>query len=141
MSMYWPILLAVASDIAYFLASKSTPAELNPFASLMFAYLVGAAVSAGIYFVSSKGGSDLAGQLRSLNWTTVVLGLAVVGLEAGSIFMFRAGWGVSVGPMVKNAIVAVALLAVGWLVFKEPLTGTKVAGVGMCLAGLWLINR
>ena len=55
--------------------------------------------------------------------------------------MFRAGWDVSVGPMVKNALIAIALLVLGFLVYKEPMTGTKVAGIGLCLAGLWLINR
>ena len=55
--------------------------------------------------------------------------------------MFRAGWDVSVGPMVKNAFIAIALLALGFLVYKEPMIGTKVAGMGLCLAGLWLINR
>ena len=140
MSMYWPIALAVVADVAYQLASKQTPATMNPFASLTLAYLVGAAASAVLYLATSAGGSML-GEWKSANWTTLVLGIAIVGLEAGSIYMFRAGWDVSVGPMVKNAIIAVALLAVGLLVYKEPVTGTKVAGVGAILLGLWLINR
>ena len=140
MSMYWPIALAVVADVAYQLASKQTPATMNPFASLTLAYLVGAAASALLYFATSAGGS-IFGEWRSANWTTLVLGIAIVGLEAGSIYMFRAGWDVSVGPMVKNAIIAVALLAVGLLVYKEPVTGTKVAGVGAIFLGLWLINR
>ena len=140
MHMYWPIALAVIADVAYQVASKQTPAAMNPFASLTLAYLVGAVASAAIYFMTSSGGNIL-GEWKLANWTTVVLGLAIVGLEAGSIYMFRAGWDVSVGPMVKNALIAIALLALGYLVYKEPLTGTKIAGVGLCLAGLWLINR
>ena len=140
MSMYWPIALAVVADIAYQLASKQTPATMNPFASLTLAYLVGSAASALLYFATSAGGNIL-GEWKSANWTTLVLGIAIVGLEAGSIYMFRAGWDVSVGPMVKNAIIAVALLAVGLFVYKEPVTGTKVAGIAAVLMGLWLINR
>ena len=138
--MYWPIALAVVADVAYQVASKQTPATMNPFASLTLAYLVGAVASAALYFVTSSGG-NIFGEWKLANWTTIVLGLAIVGLEAGSIYMFRAGWDVSVGPMVKNAIIAIALLALGFLVYKEPVTGTKVAGIGLCLAGLWLINR
>ena len=138
--MYWPIALAVVADVAYQVASKQTPATMNPFASLTLAYLVGAVASAALYFVTSSGG-NIFGELKLANWTTIVLGLAIVGLEAGSIYMFRAGWPVSVGPMVKNALIAIALLALGFLVYKEPVTGTKVAGIGLCLAGLWLINR
>lgn len=138
--MYWPIVLAVAAGVAYQVASKSTPATLNPFASLALAYLVGAATSAAIYLVTSRGGS-IVSEWRGANWSTLVLGLAVVGLEAGSIYMFRAGWDVSVGPMVKNALVAIALLALGLFAYREPLTASKVAGVGACLIGLWLTNR
>ncbi|MDO4797689.1 MAG: EamA family transporter [Coriobacteriales bacterium] len=140
MHMYWPIALAVVADIAYQIASKQTPTAMNPFASLTLAYLVGAAASAVIYLITNSGGSIL-GEWKLANWTTVMLGLAIVGLEAGSIYMFRAGWDVSVGPMVKNALIAIALLALGYLAYKEPMTGTKVAGVGACLLGLWLINR
>ena len=140
MHMYWPIALAVVADVAYQVASKQTPAAMNPFASLTLAYLVGAAASAVLYLATSSGGNIL-GEWKMANWTTVVLGLAIVGLEAGSIYMFRAGWDVSVGPMVKNALIAIALLALGFLVYKEPVTGTKVAGIGACLLGLWLINR
>ena len=140
MHMYWPIALAVVADVAYQVASKQTPATMNPFASLTLAYLVGAVASAALYFVTSSGG-NIFGEWKLANWTTIVLGLAIVGLEAGSIYMFRAGWDVSVGPMVKNAIIAIALLALGFLVYKEPVTGTKVAGIGACLLGLWLINR
>ena len=140
MSMYWPIALAVVSDVAYQLASKQTPETMNPFASLTLAYLVGAVASAVLYFATSSGGGIFA-EWKSVNWTTFVLGIAIVGLEAGSIYMFRAGWDMSVGPMVKNAIIAVALLAVGLFVYKEPVTGTKIAGIGSILLGLWLINR
>ena len=140
MNMYWPIALAVVADVAYQVASKQTPATLNPFASLTLAYLVGAVASAVLYFATTWGGSIFA-EWKGANWTTVVLGLAIVGLEAGSIYMFRAGWDVSVGPMVKNALIAIALLALGFFAYKEPMTATKIAGVGACLLGLWLINR
>ena len=93
-----------------------------------------------LYLVTSAGSSIL-GEWKSANWTTYVLGIAIVGLEAGSIYMFRAGWDVSVGPMVKNAVIAVALLAVGLFVYREPVTGTKVAGIGSILLGLWLTSR
>ena len=140
MNLYWPIALAVLSDIAYQLASKSTPEAMNPFASLTLAYLVGAAASALIYLVTSRAG-NLFQEWRLANWTTLVLGLAIVGLEAGSIYMFRVGWEVSVGPVLKNAILAVALVAVGYLAYREPVTFTKLAGIGACLIGLWLLNR
>ena len=42
--MYWPIGLAVLAEVMYQISSKSTPQDLNPFASLTITYLIGAAV-------------------------------------------------------------------------------------------------
>ena len=35
----------------------------------------------------------------------------------------------------------IMLIIVGYLLYKEPVKGTKVAGVAVCLAGLYLINK
>ena len=138
--MFWPILLAVFSDIFYQICSKSTPLNLNPFASLTITYLVGAAVSAVIFFMTS-GGQSLFAEWKEINWTTFVLGLAIVGLEAGSIYMYRAGWNMNTGYIVKALILGIALIAVGYFVYKEQFTATKAAGIVVCLVGLLLINK
>lgn len=138
--MFWPILLAVFSDIFYQICSKSTPETLNPFASLTITYLVGAAISAGIFFMTS-GGQNLLTAWREINWTTFLLGLAIVGLEAGSIYMYRVGWNMNTGYIVKALLLAIALIIVGALLYKEEFTTTKAAGVVACLLGLYLINR
>ena len=96
LALYWPILLAVFSDIFYQICAKSTPASLNPFASLTITYLVGAAVSTVIFFITSGGGNLLA-EWKAINWSTFVLGLAIVGLEAGAIYMYKVGWAVNTG--------------------------------------------
>lgn len=138
--MFWPIFLAVFSDIFYQICSKSTPETLNPFASLTITYLVGAAISAGIFFMTS-GGQNLLTAWREINWTTFLLGLAIVGLEAGSIYMYRVGWNMNTGYIVKALLLAIALIIVGALLYKEEFTTTKAAGVAACLLGLYLINR
>ena len=140
MDLWWPIALIVVSDVAYQVASKSIPAASNPFASLTLTYLVGAVASAAIYLLTS-GGASIGSAWRSGNWATLVLGLTIVGLEAGSIYMYRAGWDVSVGPLVKSAIIALALLALGHLAYHESIGATKVAGALAILAGLYLIRR
>lgn len=138
-AMYWPIALAVFADIFYQICSKSTPANLNPFASLTITYLVGAAISALIYFMTS--GGNLLAEWREINWTTFILGIAIVGLEAGSIYMYRAGWNMNTGYIVKALILGIALIAIGYFVYKEQFTMTKAAGIIVCLFGLYLINK
>ena len=80
--MYWPIALAVFADVFYQICSKSTPVSLNPFASLTITYLVGAALSALIFFMT--GGGNLLAEWKEINWTTFVLGLAIVGHHLGN---------------------------------------------------------
>ena len=138
--MLWPIALAVCSDIFYQIAAKSTPAQLNPFASLTVTYLIGAAFSVIIFFITSKGG-NLLNEITSINWTAFILGLAIVGLEAGSIYMYKVGWNMNTGYILKASFLAVALIIVGYLVYKEQVSATKIAGIAVCMVGLYLINH
>ena len=137
---YWPIALIVLANIFYNICSKSIPAEVNPLASLTVTYLIGAAVSAGLYFALNRGG-DLLREYRHLNWSSFVLGLAIVGLEAGSIYMYKAGWNISTGQLVYSSILAVALICIGYFFYHETITGTKLAGILICMVGLFFINK
>ena len=138
--MFWPIVLAVFADIFYQISAKSTPETLNPFASLTVTYLVGAAVSTALFFIMNPGQNILT-EWKSLNWAAYVLGVAIVGLEVGSIYMYKVGWAVNTGYIVKAGILAVALITVGYFLYKEELSTTKVAGIAVCLLGLYLINK
>ena len=138
--MVWPIVLAVFADIFYQICAKSTPETLNPFASLTITYLVGAVVSAGIFFLTGNGQSLLT-EWKNVNWTTFVLGVAIVGLEAGSIYMYKAGWNVNTGYIVKAMVLGIALIAVGYFLYKESFSMTKAAGIAVCLLGLYLLNK
>lgn len=138
--LYWPIALAVLSDIVYQIAAKSTPQGLNPFASLTITYLIGAAVSAVIFFAMTKGGNILQ-EWSHANWAMIILGFAIVGLECGSIYMYRVGWNINTGYIVKSCFLAVALLLVGYFLYKEQINISKVAGIAVCMVGLFLINR
>ena len=140
MSLYWPIVLAVCADIVYQISAKSTPETLNPFASLTITYLIGAAISLVIFYITSAGGNFIA-EIKDINWSAFALGLAIVGLEAGSIYMYKVGWNINTGYMVKSIILACALIVVGYILYKEQVSGTKIAGVAVCLLGLFLINK
>lgn len=136
----WPIVLVILSNTVYHVCAKSTPTDMSPFASLTITYLIGAAASAVLYFALNRGG-NLFKEYTKVNWAPFVLGLVIVGLEVGSIYVYRAGWTVSTANIVENGFLAVVLMLVGYLVFKETITWTKVAGMAICLFGLYLINK
>lgn len=135
----WPIALVVLSNTLYQVCAKSVPDGMNPLASLTVTYLVGAVVSCTMYYILSRN-ANLVRELRMLNWAPFVLGVAIVGLEVGFIYAFRAGWQISVAQIVTSAILAVILIFVGYLLYHEAITWNKIVGIVICLAGLILIN-
>lgn len=138
-SYIWPLGLVVLSNVFYQMAAKSVPEKMNPFASLTISYVIGAIVSLILYFVLNKGGNILQ-EYHKANWASFILGFAVVGLEVGYIYAYKAGWPVSIAQIVQATILAVILIFVGYVVYKEAITWNKIAGILVCLAGLGLIN-
>ena len=128
------------SNVVYNVCSKSTPAEVNPLASLTITYLVGAVFAGALYFALNRGGS-LIREYSRVNWSSFVLGLAIVGLEAGSIYMYKAGWNISTGQLVYSSILAVILILAGCVFYHEAISARKAAGMLICMIGLYFINK
>lgn len=139
-SMWWPIGLLVLSNVFYHICSKQIPAGFHPLAATSLTYLVGAVFAFLVYLLINPKGSFF-GEFKQINWTPFVLGLAIVGLEAGAMYMYRAGWNVSVGQLVMSAILSIVLIFVGMIAFHEQITASKLIGIAFCLIGLFFINR
>ena len=127
MGYVWPIALVVVSNILYQLCAKSVPKDMDTMASMTVTYTVGAICSAIIYFVINRNG-NLLGEYAKMNIAPALLGVSVVGLEVGFIYAYKAGWPVSTASIVQSAFLAVALIFVGGLVYKEPVTFNKIFG-------------
>ena len=124
-SYVWPIALVVFSNTLYQICAKEVPA----------------AAASGLLFLVTGNGANLLQEYGRLNWAPFVLGLVILGLEAGWIYAYKAGWPVSTAFIVQSAILAGFLLAVGYALYREPLAWNKVAGVVICLIGLYVINH
>ena len=139
-SYIWPMALVILANTFYQICTKSTPAAIDPFAFLIVTYLTAAAVSAVLFFSLNRGGS-LAKEFSHLNCTAFALGAAIVALEVGFIYAYKNGWAVSTAAVVQGAFLAVTLLFVGLLVYHETITASKIAGIVICMVGLYFINR
>lgn len=137
--MIWPVLIVVLSNTFYNICTKSTPSNVNAFGTLMLTYVT-AAILTGVIFLFLVKPENAIFELSKVNWTSIVLGIAIVGLELGYIFMYRAGWKVSSGALVANICLAIALLFVGAILYGENITVKQVLGIFICIAGLFLIN-
>ena len=135
----WPIALVVISNVIYHVCAKSVPDGIDPFASMTVTYAIAAVASLILFLIFSRGGNIIT-EYKKINLATIVLGLVIIGLEVGFIFVYRAGWQVSKAAIVQSTAVAVALLVVGRFAFGEELSWNKVVGALVCAAGLILIN-
>lgn len=134
-----PIMLVILSNVVYQICAKSVPNNVNPFASLAITYIVGAVCSTVIFFITDKQ-ANIMKELTSINWASYVLGIVIVGLEAGFIYAYKAGWQVSTASIVQSAFLSIILIFVGSLLYHESLTWNKLVGVLICLIGLVFIN-
>ena len=138
--MIYPILIVVASNTVYNICAKSTPDNVNSFASLAVTYLIAAICSAVMFFATGEQ-KNLAVEISKANWTAYVLGIAIVGLEFGYICIYRAGWKISLGNLVASISLACVLVIVGVLLYKETISLKQVVGIVLCISGIILIAK
>lgn len=136
----WPLAIIVLSNIVYQICAKGIPQEMNTYASMTVTYAVATLFSALMFFVTTKGGNILK-EFKFSNWATVVLGIVITGLEVGFIYAYKAGWKVSTLATVTNAFLAIGLLFLGFFMYHEVISWSKILGVAICLVGLWFINK
>ncbi len=142
-TMYFYLLsvaLAVISNLFYHLAQKLTPSSANPALAMMVTYTVAMAVSlvALVLFFPLESGLGLA--IRKVNWASVLLGIAVVGIELGFLLAYRAGGKISQVQIVVSTAITLILIPVGLAFFQERLSWFNGIGIVLCLAGLILVS-
>lgn len=121
------MLLALAANMVYHIASKETSSRINPFASLVISYGLAFFVCL-LAFAISSGGFYIASQVVEINPATFTLAIGVAGVETGCILMYKAGWDISAGPLICNIILVIILIFVGVLLFKETVTLKTIMG-------------
>ncbi len=137
---YFSITLAICSSALYHFAAKSTPSNVNFTVSLLVTYAVAFVVTlfGFIFFPATDG---VAVELRKLNWASIGLAIAVVGIEFGFLLVYRSGWNLGIAAVVTNVIASLILVPVAILIFKDKISWINVAGILVCLAGLVMLNR
>jgi uncharacterized membrane protein len=138
--MVVPLIFIVVANTVYNICAKSTPTEINSFASLAITYTM-AAISAVAMYLATSGESNLLGEFSKANWTSYVLGMAIVGLEFGFLSAYRVGWKISSVQLVSSICVACVLLVVGVIVYKEIITFRQLIGIAISMVGLVLIAK
>lgn len=139
MQIAW-LLIAIIATVGYHLVMKVTPAAVNPLLSLAATYTLGAAVFFACYALAPDA-PPIREAIKPLNWTVFALAVTVVGLDVGFLMLYRSGFEVSLGQIVTQSAAALVLVIAGVALFKEKINAANLAGIALCVIGLWLINR
>ena len=79
-------------------------------------------------------------ELKKINWTAPALGICLVCMDVSVLLMFRMGWNLSVGSVLLYVLLAIALVIVGGVFYKEKVTLKRLIGISMCLVGVILVS-
>jgi uncharacterized membrane protein len=132
------VALIVSSVLAYQIAQKFVPHDINPWHALVVVYAVALAFCI-VASVLDRSGKGFLESLRAVNWAVPMVGIAAVGIELGWILAFRAGWRLSVTGLVSNVTVALLVAPIGFFFFKDKLSTQNLIGMALCLIGLSLV--
>lgn len=135
---YFSISLAIASSALYHFVAKSTPANVNFTVSLLVTYAVAFVVTLFTFFAFPT--KDVLAELKQLNWASIGLAIAIVGIEFGFLLTYRAGWNLGIAAVLVNVVASLILVPVAILVFKDKISWINIAGIFVCLVGLVMLN-
>jgi multidrug transporter EmrE-like cation transporter len=136
---YFSISLAICSSALYHFVAKSTPAGVNFTVSLLVTYAVAFAVTLlTFFFFPVKNG--LLAEFKLLNWASVGLSIAIVGIEFGFLLVYRAGWHLGIAAVLVNVVASLILVPVAIFIFKDKISWVNILGIFVCLAGLVMLN-
>ncbi len=136
---YFSITLAVCSSALYHFVAKSTPANVNFTVSLLVTYAVAFVVTLlGFFFFPVENGINA--ELTKLNWASIGLAVAIVGIEYGFLLTYRAGWNLGIAAVLVNVVASLVLLPVAVFLFKDRVSWVNAAGIVVCCIGLIMLN-
>ena len=139
-SFYAPILLAISGGVLYHVSQKNIPQTVHPLAAVIIAYATGIALCAVGMLLDPAGRSFLS-SLKDTNWAVIGVGAGALAIEVGFLLAYRAGWNINSASVVMSISVALLLVPIGLLAFKEHLSARGAAGIGCCLLGLYLLSK
>lgn len=136
MKFWWPIGLVVLCSTAYQVGVKEISTGIHPLAALVLTYLAASVASFILYFFLAPKGENRKKEVFSWNFAALGLGFSIVGIELGTVYVYRAGWTVQISFILTNSLIVAALMVVGAVFYKEKLKLRQMAGVVLTLAGI-----
>ena len=139
-SFYLPILMAICGGVIYHISQKAMPKEVHPFVAIILAYVTGI-VACAVGLLLDPAGRSFFASVKASNLAVIGVGVGAAAIEIGFLLAYRAGWNINAASVVMSISVALLLIPIGLLGFKEQLSSRSAAGIGCCLVGLYLLSK
>jgi uncharacterized membrane protein len=130
--------LLILSVVIYQVSFRLIPSGLSSWHVLFVVYALGAILT---FFLGLTEKIPLWQAIKQMNAAIFILTLGVVGIELGYLLAFRAGWPLTRVGLTSNVGVALLVIPIGILFFKERLSLMNVVGIALCVLGLILVVR
>ncbi|NMM61728.1 EamA family transporter [Clostridium sp. P21] len=137
----FPVILITVFNVFYNICAKSVPEKVNAFASLNITYATATIITFLLLCLNKSSSEGIFLQYKNINWASFMTGMLIVGLEYGYVQAFRVGWNISTFSVVTNICLAIALIFVGILLYKEHISPSQILGILLCIGGLFFINK
>lgn len=131
--------VTVGFTVLYHLSQKLIPANVYPLTSLAVTFAVALIITL-ILLPIFPPPTKILDSFRQLNWATIGVAIAIIGVDIGFLLVYRAGWNMSEASLVGTLFVSLILLPIGLYFFKEKLTPVNLAGILICIVGLVMVN-
>jgi drug/metabolite transporter (DMT)-like permease len=131
--------IAITGQVLYHFMQKQIAPGAHPVLALIAFYLGAAALSLPLFLLFPLN-TPLAQATSELGGAVWGVAVAIVLIELGFLLAYRAGGSLSSAFVLSASVVTGALLLIGLVVFKEAVSLKQVAGLLLCLAGIWLLS-
>ena len=137
--LYISATVAITGVVGYQYFVKRVPVTLNPIVSVIAMYIVVLVLGAILLpFFPAEGG--FRHHLRQINWIQVALAVCVIMGQLGFLLMYRFGWSLSTGNIVKGLFVNIILVGLGVAMLGEKTSLVNAIGIAFCILGVTLVS-
>jgi multidrug transporter EmrE-like cation transporter len=137
---YSSMAIIIISMIVYQVFQKNIAANIHPVVSVIISYAIALVFSVLLLFVFPLK-EDFITEVQKANLASYLVGVAIIGIEIGFLLVYRHGWKIGTAVPFSSSITMVMLTFIGFFFFREHLTPVKIAGILLCMAGIFLLNR
>ena len=136
--MIYPIILTVTSSMIYHLLLKQM-SKTSPFLILFWSYLLASLVCLVVVLKKNEN-IQIFSVFENKAWIPMLLGVALLGIELGYLWSYKSGGKVGQVSMISQMVSMLLMIAIGFVVSREPLTMQKAFGIASALFSFHLLR-